>query len=132
MKSYVERRRPKSKAAIRLAEMRRETPYGIWTCADGREVLFDRDYQPIWSRYPGQPAERANPDEWINWVDQRWFYFDGNKPWATGDASSRRAAIETQKRCTKALQDFLNGAPVTGMREAGGGRASFRGRPVNA
>jgi hypothetical protein len=30
--------------------MRRRLPYGSWTRADGREVLFNRHYQPIWQR----------------------------------------------------------------------------------
>ena len=25
-------------------------PYGRWRCADGREVLFNRFYEPIWER----------------------------------------------------------------------------------
>ena len=24
-----------------------DLPYGMWTCADGREVLFNRFYEPI-------------------------------------------------------------------------------------
>jgi len=27
--------------------------YGLWRCADGREVLFDREYDPIMARRPG-------------------------------------------------------------------------------
>jgi hypothetical protein len=49
-------------------------PYGRWTCDDGREVLFNRRYHPIWQRRPGAAVERANPDEWVQWVDQQWFY----------------------------------------------------------
>jgi hypothetical protein len=30
-------------------------PYGKWTCADGREVLFNRLYWPILQRIPRQP-----------------------------------------------------------------------------
>ena len=51
-------------------------PYGKWTCADGREVLFNRRYQPIWQRqqsitFPADPAER------VPFVQQEWFYNDG-------------------------------------------------------
>jgi hypothetical protein len=52
-------------------------PYGIWTCADGRQVLFNRDYTPILQRYPGQYCQPADPSEWVNFVEQRWFYNDG-------------------------------------------------------
>ena len=35
-----------------LAEMvqRLSLPYGLWTCDDGKEILFNREYQPIWER----------------------------------------------------------------------------------
>src|SRR5262245_40469129 len=65
---------PKPKAADTWRLMR---PYGIWTCADGRQVIFNRDYIPILERYPGQACRAANPSEWVDWVEQRWFYNDG-------------------------------------------------------
>ena len=34
-------------------------PYGAYVCADGRQVLYDRHYKPIWQRRPGQPATVA-------------------------------------------------------------------------
>jgi hypothetical protein len=55
-------------------------PYGIWRCADGREVLFNRNYQAIYQRYPNQPARIAQHDEWVPWVRQEWFFNDGNSP----------------------------------------------------
>jgi hypothetical protein len=51
-------------------------PYGLYLCADGREVLFDRDYAPICERYPGQPARMADPTEWVRYVRQEWFHDD--------------------------------------------------------
>jgi hypothetical protein len=55
-------------------------PYGRWVCGDGREVLFNRCYQPIWQRRPGAPAEPANPDEWVPWITQAWFWDDYDHP----------------------------------------------------
>ena len=55
---------------------RNDLPYGCWTCHDGREVLFNRFYEPIWQRYPGRDPEPADPTEWAQWKDQRWFYDD--------------------------------------------------------
>jgi hypothetical protein len=52
-------------------------PYGIWACADGRQVLFNRDYLPILERFPGRPCCAANPREWVWWIKQNWFYNDG-------------------------------------------------------
>ena len=57
--------------------MRWMMPYGICYCDDGREVLFDRWYCPICQRYPGQQPTMADPNEWISYVRQEWFYKDG-------------------------------------------------------
>src|SRR5215831_16743228 len=54
----------------------RQMPYGTYYCADGREVLFDRDYAPICERYPGQPAKMASSAEWVPKVRQEWIYED--------------------------------------------------------
>lgn len=51
-------------------------PYGLWTCADGREILFNRRYTPIWQRHEGV-VRPADPEEWIFWTTQGWFYNDG-------------------------------------------------------
>lgn len=56
-----------------------DLPYGIWTCEDGREVLFNRFYEPILQRRPGGPVEPATPGEWVRWKRQSWFYDDGTK-----------------------------------------------------
>lgn len=53
-----------------------DLPYGLWTCADGREVLFNRFYEPIVQRVFGQPAADADPAERIDFVKQDWFYGD--------------------------------------------------------
>lgn len=52
-------------------------PYGIWTCEDGRQVLFNRDYCPIWERHNGV-TQPANYYEWVPYVTQAWFYNDGH------------------------------------------------------
>jgi hypothetical protein len=71
-------------------------PYGIWHCADGLEVLFNRYYHPLLQRYPGKPAQDISLDysrmnaidyslkntvPWIHWDRQEWFFNDGNPPW---------------------------------------------------
>jgi len=53
---------------------RYELPYGIWTCADGREVLFHRGYAPIYERGPGFTVRPADPTERVPFVSQAWFY----------------------------------------------------------
>jgi hypothetical protein len=48
--------------------------YGCWRCYDGREVLFNRSYQPLWERRPGQAVEMSNPKEWVNWDTETFFW----------------------------------------------------------
>lgn len=38
-------------------------PYGLWTEKDGSEVLFSRDYLPMWRLRPGLAPERLDPWE---------------------------------------------------------------------
>jgi hypothetical protein len=56
------------------AYWRHVLPYGKWTCRDGREVLFNRDYRPILQRRPNRPVEVADPSERIPFIQQMWFY----------------------------------------------------------
>ena len=51
--------------------------YGRWRCSDGREVLFNRSYRPLWERRPGQPVAMANPKEWVDWDTETFFWKDG-------------------------------------------------------
>jgi hypothetical protein len=71
----------------------RDLPYGIWTCADGRQVLFNRRYQPMWQRMPGEQASEANPDERIPFERQEWLYSDADPPWKSEDSLARCKAI---------------------------------------
>ncbi|MEQ9110377.1 MAG: hypothetical protein RIF37_14045 [Rhodospirillaceae bacterium] len=53
-------------------------PYGWWTLRDGSEVLFSRDYKPLWKIRSGEKAERMMPWLWIeNIQKQNWFTEDG-------------------------------------------------------
>ena len=72
-------------------------PYGIWCCGDGREVLFNRFYEPVWQRSPGGETSRADPYEWVHWRRQDYFYDDGNLPWRTP---------ATLGRCLRILKAF--------------------------
>jgi len=77
-----------------LCGLRHKLPYGKWTCAGGREVLFNRDYKPIWQRRLGGPTEAADPLEWVNFTKQEWFYDDNSKPWKH---------LAAHKRCNQVL-----------------------------
>jgi len=58
-------------------------PYGIWTQADGTEVMFNREYEPIWKRRPGEPATKVTKFEWVPHVRQDYLYLvgDGHGPY---------------------------------------------------
>src|SRR4051812_16576450 len=47
---------------MRLRDWKRLCPYAKWTCTNGREVLINFACWPILERYPGRPAEAADPD----------------------------------------------------------------------
>lgn len=78
-------------------------PYGMWTCADGRQVFFNRSYRPIWQRRPGMAAEKADPGEWVNWRRQDYLFSDRNPPWQNS---------KTRSRVDRVLSDFLCGEPM--------------------
>ena len=62
-------------------------PYGEWRTADGRVVLFNRHYRPLWELRPDHSIAKADPNEWIAWETQRWFYDD-----SVPEAGKRAAA----------------------------------------
>ena len=80
-------------------DLRTRLPYGKWTCADGREVFFNRYYKPIWERM-GSKVSVADPDEWVKWVKQEWFYDDLTTPYPLFYARGNR---KTRKLCEDLL-----------------------------
>ncbi len=48
-------------------------PYGKWVCEDGTEVLFNRDYCPMWARNPSGEIVGIEPDLWVIFKEQTWF-----------------------------------------------------------
>jgi hypothetical protein len=55
-------------------------PYGIWRCANGREVLFDRSYRPLYQRLPNGKVKDADPGEWVEFEQQEILFPDGALP----------------------------------------------------
>lgn len=80
----------------------------MWTCADGREVLFNRRYVPLLERRPGGPVSVADPAEWVPFVRQAWFY------------SGEHSEAESRDRALAALRAWGVPAPHTSIQ---GGRA---------
>jgi hypothetical protein len=72
------------RARTRKVIMHDEWPYGLWTCASGREIIFNRSYWPIWQRIDGVVTRNANLCEWVDGiVEQKFFYDDASSPWRT-------------------------------------------------
>jgi hypothetical protein len=77
-----------------LDEWHLRCPYGKWTCADGREVIFNRSYWPILERQPGEQAKPARPGEWVeSIVEDEQFWDDYSGPRTNVDTLARVNAI---------------------------------------
>lgn len=87
MPEFVSRNGRRSISSAKQFQRWNDLPYGIWRCKDGRDVLFNRYYEPIYQRFPDGTLEDADPAEWINWSGQEWFYTD-----ADSEAQKRRKA----------------------------------------
>jgi hypothetical protein len=64
---------------LRPGEWFAALPYGQWTCADGRRVLFNRRYRPILERLPDGQV-RAMNYQWVTFIRQTWFYNEQTEP----------------------------------------------------
>ncbi len=98
--------------------LRSTLPYGMWTCADGREILFNRNYQPIWQRIDGV-FTAADRDEWVPWVEQSWFFDDTDPPWLNA---------HTHVLCEAALAELECGLKVNGPWRYGVARDAVNGQ----
>ena len=62
--------------------MRFYLAYGMWTEKDGSQVLFSRDYKPLWRiENNGKRPIRADPSEWISYERIDVFWSPVNPPW---------------------------------------------------
>ncbi len=65
-------------------------PYGYWTLKDGSQVIFSRDYFPLWRIADGE-VERVDPWLRIEWSVETWFKPLDSSEWASG--APRQAAL---------------------------------------
>jgi RecA-family ATPase len=79
---------PQNPAGMSFDEWRKRCPYGKWTCADGREVIFNRAYWPILERRPGEQAKPARSGEWVESIvaDESFWDDFGGSPQFDADA----------------------------------------------
>lgn len=79
--------------------LRLKLPYGKWTLEDGTEILFNKDYSPLWLRKPNGKVEAIDHRGWINCKREPEFYFDESTlPWDSNFA--------TWGTCEKLLREW--------------------------
>jgi hypothetical protein len=61
--------------------MRLYLPYGKWKCDDGREVLFNRDYCPIWEKSADGSVAVIQPDVYVKHEMSEHYYNDRTAPY---------------------------------------------------
>lgn len=66
---------PLADQSIKFTPKRLFMPYGKYICADGSEVLFNRDYNPLWGKTPDGSVIALEPDTWIDHDDSVYFYY---------------------------------------------------------
>jgi len=73
-------------------------PYGYWTLVDGSEVLFSRDYLPLW-RISDRIVERLDPWLWIEGKsEESHFPARGSSRWVDGLAREQALGRLTAHR----------------------------------
>jgi hypothetical protein len=85
--------------------VRRTLPYGKWTCKSGREVIFNREYQPILQRINGT-LSYADRNEWVpDIVSAEYYYNDCSPPWAIAASKFGEESLPVAERreCEKSL-----------------------------
>jgi hypothetical protein len=89
-------------------------PYGFWTLRDGSEVIFARDYLPMWRVFNGA-VERLDPWLWIEGICETTNFSDqlGTVLWDRGPARDHalshlaRRRIFELPRLVEALPDMI-------------------------
>lgn len=112
-KRFISRNGRPFLATAKEFERWNDLPYGVWTCADGRVVLFNRFYEPIWERSPGQGAFAADPSERVKWETQAWFYDERHQE------PAKRKRAEGALKAFQASQPLKPFDTVTASKKAG-------------
>lgn len=72
-------------------------PYGLWLLTSGSEVVFSRDYLPMW-RISKDGTERLAPWLWIKDIAKEEHFSPGTAIWASGPARDRAVAYLQRHR----------------------------------
>lgn len=74
----VSREAPAHRVGRLFVPLRFWMPYGVWTETDGSKVLFSRDYCPLWKIQDGRAPVRDDPDRYVKFSKQEWFFDEGS------------------------------------------------------
>ena len=80
--------------------MRLYLPYGKWICSDGTQVLYNRDYCPLWVKGPDGKVASIDADYWIDYKKDEYYFEGSQAPWY---------GVKTKKymeRCIAELQTW--------------------------
>jgi len=56
------------------------TAYGVWRCRDGKRVVFNRAYVPIWEKRPGSEWTLLEKGYWVEGITaSEWLYTDSDR-----------------------------------------------------
>ncbi len=69
-------------------------PYGASTLDDGTEVLFNRDYYPLWSRSLSGIVQEADPTSDLNSTTTKYFYFDRDAPYNKNGSANLQKCLD--------------------------------------
>lgn len=79
-------------------------PYGKWVTEDGTEILFNRNYQPIWMKRSSGEVTKADPNWWVpNILTQEWYYDETCPPYGDGRKTMTKNSLQ---RVIDALNKF--------------------------
>lgn len=92
-----------------IHSMRRTLPYGVWTCTDGRKVVFNREYQPIHQCLDGVYSY-ADRNEIVENIEHAVMYYDDfSAPMKLIERPGHPLPIGDQRnRCKKSLAICLS------------------------
>ena len=90
--------------------MMKMLPYGRYRTRDGRRVIFNRDYQPIFEEFEDRVEFRS--PHFVAGVVTKDFFWDGsNAPWKT--AETRRKMVEMYRELYKSAALYYQSIPDT-------------------
>ncbi|TQD33287.1 hypothetical protein ACTTAK_18320 (plasmid) [Rhodobacter capsulatus] len=86
-------------------------PYGVWTEGDGAEVLFSRNYCPMWRLREGQAPERLDPWERISHRATRHLWEENGINWARPNLEAEAIGL-LEGRGVRTLPRLVEALPV--------------------